>query len=223
MDEPASEQARSALRRAGIGRCGIANDLAAWTDPAAGSNFFGKPAPRRRPRGAVNRRTAKWGSPVDAAALVRDTIYRSTILLDRQDWNEWLAHCDDEFQYAIRAWSPEINRDVTYLALDRQALASMIKLLPKHNTDHSPLTRHTSVYTVDVDDQAHSAKAVSSVIVYQNLLDGINSHIDAGESRLFLVGKYIDTFKIENNKAKFVSREVRIENRRLDKGSHWPI
>jgi methanesulfonate monooxygenase subunit beta len=160
---------------------------------------------------------------VDAAALVRDTIYRSTILLDRQDWDEWLAHCDDEFQYAIRAWSPEINRDVTYLALDRQGLASMVKLLPKHNTDHSPLTRHTSVYTVDVDDSAHSAKAVSSVIVYQNMLDGINSHIDAGESRLFLVGKYIDTFKIENNKAKFVSREVRIENRRLDKGSHWPI
>jgi methanesulfonate monooxygenase small subunit len=112
---------------------------------------------------------------------------------------------------------------VTYLALDRQGLASLIKLLPKHNTDHSPLTRHTSVYTVDVDETAHSAKAISSVIVYQNLLDGINSHIDAGESRLFLVGKYLDAFKIENNKAKFLSREVRIENRRLDKGSHWPI
>ena len=138
---------------------------------------------------------------VDAAALVRDTIYRSTILLDRQDWNEWLEHCDDNFQYAIRAWSPEINKDVTYLALDRHGLASMVKLLPK----------------------AHSAKAISSVIVYQNLLDGINSHIDAGESRLFLVGKYLDAFKIENDRAKFVSREVRIENRRLDKGSHWPI
>jgi len=160
---------------------------------------------------------------VDAAALVRDTIYRSTILLDRQDWNEWLEHCDDNFQYAIRAWSPEINKDVTYLALDRHGLASMVKLLPKHNTDHSPLTRHTSVYTVDVDEKAHSATAISSVIVYQNMLDGINSHIDAGESRLFLVGKYLDTFKIENDKAKFVSREVRIENRRLDKGSHWPI
>jgi methanesulfonate monooxygenase small subunit len=160
---------------------------------------------------------------VDAAALVRDTIYRSTVLLDRQDWNEWLAHCDDGFQYAIRAFSPEINKDVTYLALDREGLASLVKLLPKHNTDHSPLTRHTSVYTVDVDEQAHSAKAISSVIVYQNLLDGINSHIDAGESRLFLVGTYLDALKIENNKAKFVSREVRIENRRLDKGSHWPI
>ena len=87
------------------------------------------------------------GTNVDAAALVRDTIYRSTILLDRQDWNEWLAHCDDDFQYAIRAFSPEINKDVTYLALDRSGLASLVKLLPKHNTDHSPLTRHTSVYT----------------------------------------------------------------------------
>lgn len=160
---------------------------------------------------------------MDASVLVRDTIYRSTILLDQQNWNEWLAYCDEGFQYAIRSWSPEINKDMTYLALDRNGLASMVKLLPKHNTDHSPLTRHTSVYTVDVDEASQSAKAVSSVIVYQNLLDGINSHIDAGESRLFLVGKYIDTLKIESSRALFLSREVRIENRRLDKGSHWPI
>ncbi|MGC1717291.1 MAG: hypothetical protein WA776_22395, partial [Xanthobacteraceae bacterium] len=65
---------------------------------------------------------------MDSAALVRDTIYRSTILLDQQQWADWLAHCDDEFQYAIRAWSPEINKDVTYLALDHHGLASMVKL-----------------------------------------------------------------------------------------------
>lgn len=165
----------------------------------------------------------KWGFAVDASALVRDTIYRSTILLDQQDWNGWLAHCDAKFQYAIRTWSPEISKDVTYLALDLPGLESMVKLLPKHNTDHSPLTRHTSVYTIDLDNGGKSAKSVSSVVVYQNLLDGINSHIDAGESRLFLVGKYIDSFTIDGNKAKFLSREVRIENRRLDKGSHWPI
>jgi methanesulfonate monooxygenase small subunit len=111
---------------------------------------------------------------------------------------------------------------MTYLALDRKGLESMVKLLPKHNTDHSPLTRHTSVYTVEMNGDA-MAHAVSSVIVYQNLLDGINSHIDAGESRLFLVGKYIDKLRVKDDKAKFVSREVRLENRRLDKGSHWPI
>jgi len=107
--------------------------------------------------------------------------------------------------------------------LDRKGLENLVNLLPKHNTDHSPLTRHTSVYTVDVEDGANRANAISSVVVYQTLLDGINSHIDAGESRIFVVGKYIDSFKIDSGQAKFLSREVRIENRRLDKGSHWPI
>jgi methanesulfonate monooxygenase subunit beta len=160
---------------------------------------------------------------VDASARVRDTIYQATILLDNQRWDDWLSLCDERFEYAIKSWSPEINYDMTYLQLDRNGLANLVRLLPKHNTDHSVLTRHTSVYTVDVSDDGRSAKAVSSVVVYQNLLDGINSHIDAGESRLFLVGKYLDTFTIDNGKPSFLSREVRLENRRLDKGSHWPI
>jgi methanesulfonate monooxygenase subunit beta len=159
----------------------------------------------------------------DASARVRDTIYRATILLDGQKWDEWLDLCDERFEYAIKSWSPEINYDMTYLQLDRKGLANLIKLLPKHNTDHSALTRHTIVYTVDVSDNAKSASAVSSVVVYQSLLDGINSHVDAGESRLFLVGKYLDTFNIENGQPSFLTREVRLENRRLDKGSHWPI
>ena len=160
---------------------------------------------------------------VDIAAVVRDTIYRATLLLDDQKWNEWLDLCDDSFHYAIKSFSPEINRDMTYLQGSRKELATMVKLLPKHNTDHSPLTRHTTVYTVDVADDAESASAISSFVVYQNMLDGVNSHIDAGESRLFLVGRYIDRFKIAGDKARFIERVVRLENRRLDKGSHWPI
>jgi methanesulfonate monooxygenase small subunit len=160
---------------------------------------------------------------MDLSARVRDTIYQATLLLDGQKWEQWLDLCDERFQYAIKSFSPEINYDVTYLQLDRSGLANLVKLLPKHNTDHSGLTRHTSVYAVDLSDDAGSAKAVSSVIVYQNMLDGINSHVDAGESRLFLVGKYLDTFKIDDGRASFLTREVRLENRRLDKGSHWPI
>ena len=55
------------------------------------------------------------------------------------------------------------------------------------------------------------------------MLDGTNSHIDAGESRLFLVGRYIDTLKLEDGQGEVPLREVRLDNRRLDKGSHWPI
>ena len=92
---------------------------------------------------------------MDAHSLVRETIYRSTILLDSTEleWGGW-SIAIRQFQYAIRSCSPEINKDMTYLELDRKGLESMVKLLPKHNTDHSPLTRHTSVYTVDVNGGA---------------------------------------------------------------------
>lgn len=159
----------------------------------------------------------------EAADAVRDAIGRATILLDSQQWLEWLAMCDESFVYDIKAWSPEINYDMTYLHATRKDMEALIRLLPKHNTDHSPLTRHTTVYMVEVSDDGASAKAVSAFVVFQHLLDGTNSHIDSGESRLFLVGKYYDTFRIEGGRATFTSRETRLENRRLDKGSHWPI
>lgn len=159
----------------------------------------------------------------DIANSVRDTIYRATIALDGQEWNDWLALCSEDFYYVITSFSPEINKDMIYMEGDLKEMTSVIDLLPKHNTDHSPLRRHTSVYTVDVAEDGKSASAVSSFVVYQNMLDGNNSHIDSGESRLFLIGKYIDDLVIENDQVKFLKREVKLDNRRLDKGSHWPI
>lgn len=160
---------------------------------------------------------------MEAMNAVRDTIYRATLFLDEQQWDEWLDLCDENFVYDIKAWSPEINYDMTYLHADRKELESLIKLLPKHNTDHSPLTRHTSIYSVRLDPDGTSASAVSSVVIFQHLLDGTNSHVDAGESRLFLVGKYYDKLVVEDGRARFTARELRLENRRLDKGSHWPL
>lgn len=159
----------------------------------------------------------------DARSLVRDTIYEATMALDDQQWEQWLDLCDDGFHYAITSYSPEIRADMIYLQGNRKDMTTMVRMLPKHNSDHSPLRRHTSVYKVDVAPDGKTANAVSSFVIYQNMLDNNNSHIDAGESRLFLVGKYHDTLKIEDGKARFVKREVRLDNRRLDKGSHWPL
>ncbi|NIM28825.1 MAG: hypothetical protein GTO67_09955 [Gammaproteobacteria bacterium] len=159
----------------------------------------------------------------DGVNAVKDVIYKATIHLDDAKWEDWLALCDDDFQYEIKAYSPEIHYDMTYLSGDRAHMHSMVEMLPKHNSDHSPLTRHTVVYSVDVDEEAGTATAVSSFTVHQTLLDGINSHVDAGESRLFLVGKYYDKFRIKDGNVKFTERIVRLDTRRLDKGTHWPI
>ncbi len=158
-----------------------------------------------------------------AIEQVKDTIYRSCLCLDDERWNDWFAMCDDSFEYKITAFSPEIRKDMVYLSGNLTEMKSMCEMLPHHNTDHSPLKRHATVYSVDIAEDGASAEAITSVLIYQTLLDGINSHIDAGESHVFCIGRYIDKFAINGAGAKLVSRETRIENRRLDKGSHWPL
>jgi methanesulfonate monooxygenase small subunit len=163
------------------------------------------------------------GKTVPTCETVRDAIYKATMLLDDQKWNDWLSLCDDEFEYSITSWSPEINYNMTYLEAHKEDLRHLIDLLPKHNTDHSPLHRHTTVYSISPSEDGKTATAISSVIIYQNMLDGAHSHIDAGESRLFVIGRYFDTLKMEDGKVSFLKRELKLDNRRLDKGSHWPL
>lgn len=160
---------------------------------------------------------------IQVVEAVKDTIYRSCLFLDDEKWSDFLGLCDQSFKYAIKAYSPEISYDMTYFSGNRDELASLIEMLPKHNTDHSPLKRHATVYTVDVKEDGDTATAVTSLVVYQNMFDGVNSHIDSGESHLFLIGKYLDKFKIDGGSAKLVEREVRLDTRRLDKGSHYII
>ena len=154
---------------------------------------------------------------------VKNTIYAACIALDDQQWLDWIDLCDTDFQYAIKAYSPEISADMTYLAGDRAHMDALVKMLPKHNSDHSPLNRHCVVYQVKVAEDGKSATARSSVAVYQTMLDGINSHVDAGESKVFMVGSYHDEFSIDGDDVKFTKRDVRLDTRRLDKGTHWPI
>lgn len=154
---------------------------------------------------------------------VRSAVYEASLALDECRWEDWLSLCDEGFHYSIKAYSPEIKYDMMYLDGDHREMSSMCEMLPKHNSDHAPLARHTVVYRVEVEDGGQAATAVSSVAVYRTILDGVASHTEAGTSNLFLIGKYHDRFKIENGSAKFVERVVRLDTRRLDKGSHWPI
>jgi methanesulfonate monooxygenase small subunit len=154
---------------------------------------------------------------------VKDTIYRSCLYLDSGNWVDFLNLCDRSMIYSIKAYSVEIRRDMEYLSHNKKELGSLTEMLPKLNSDHSPLRRHASVYTVDISDDAETATAVTSLAVYQNMHDGINSHIDSGETRLFLIGKYLDKFKITGENALLIEREVRLDTRRLDKGTHHLI
>jgi methanesulfonate monooxygenase small subunit len=187
------------------------------------SDRKGDRGPRERSKRHFGGEYAMTGNGTDTTDMVKNTIYKACLYLDDQKWSDWLDLCDKNFQYTVKAYSPEIGRDMIYMSGSRDDLATLTQMLPKHNTDHSPLKRHATVYAVDMDKNGETATAVTSFVAYQTMFDGINSHIDAGETRLFLVGRYIDKLRFDGGQVKFVEREVRLENRRLDKGSHWPI
>ncbi len=156
-------------------------------------------------------------------AAVRDTIYRACLLLDDERFPEWLTLCTPDFRYQIRTYSPEIRKEMTWYEQDLAGLKAMVEMLPRHNTDHGRLLRHATVYAVDVDHARSEAAATTAFTCYRTMLDGINSHIDSGDTQLFVIGRYHDRLRLDDDGPRFVERTVVLETRRLDKGSHYPI
>lgn len=153
--------------------------------------------------------------PREHVELVRDLVYEAAELLDESLWNEWLALCDDSFVYKIVAYSAEIRRDMIWLEHGLQGMLNLVDLLPKHQSDRSRLTRHTSLYRVAQRDDG-DYDAVSSVAIYRTTLDG-------GSTALFALGKYYDTARVESGRAAFLARTLRLETRDLGLGTHFPL
>jgi methanesulfonate monooxygenase small subunit len=147
---------------------------------------------------------------------VRDLVYRICLMLDAQKFVEWLELCAPEFHYTIAAWSPEIRREMTWLDHDRDGLLNLMKMLPRHNSDQSPFTRHASVYTIDYDPARNEADVVTSVVIFVTELDG-------GASQVWAVGRYHDTVTLAGGMARLKRRVVRLETRSLGIGKHWPL
>jgi methanesulfonate monooxygenase small subunit len=146
---------------------------------------------------------------------IEELVYRSCLALDTRDYKAFLALCDDDFRYTIATYSPEIRREMVWLDHDRKGMETLFGNLPRHNSDQSPLTRHATVYTVDVDGGA-AATVVSALQVFRTQLDG-------GATELFAVGRLHDTVKLDGGEPKLARRLVRLETRQLGFGYHIPF
>ncbi len=165
------------------------------------------------------------GAPLDMAVTqVHELIYETCLALNAEDWNAFLGLCDPKaFTYSIVNYSPEIRREQCWMEKDYRGLKSMFDLLPRHNSDRSPLTRHATVYRVDHDRDARQARAVTQVAIYRTQLDGVNSHFESGATSLFAVGKYLDVIDLGGECPLLKNRVVRLDTRQIDIGSHLPF
>ncbi|PZP58438.1 MAG: methanesulfonate monooxygenase [Azospira oryzae] len=149
-------------------------------------------------------------------AMVEELVYKSCLLLDDKDFKGYLDLCDPEFRYTITAYSPEIRKEMTWLEHDKAGMQTLFNNLPRHNSDHSPLTRHATVYTVEIDEAKKEARVVSALQVFKTTLDG-------GITELFGVGKLHDTVRLNGGTAKLLRRNVRLDTRMLGIGYHIPF
>ena len=147
---------------------------------------------------------------------IEDVVYRSCLALDTRDWKGFLDLCDEDFRYTITAYSPEIKKEMTWLEHDRKGMDTLFTNLPRHNSDHSPITRHATVYTVEVDEAKNEASVVSALQVFRTQLDG-------GATELFAVGRLHDTLRLDRPGVKLAKRVVRLDTRLLGYGYHVPF
>ncbi|HEU4925077.1 MAG TPA: aromatic-ring-hydroxylating dioxygenase subunit beta [Burkholderiales bacterium] len=144
-----------------------------------------------------------------------ELVYRSCLALDARDYKTFLALCDEDFRYSISTYSPEIRKEMVWLDHDRKGMETLFTNLPRHNSDHSPLTRHVTVYTVD-SDASNNLSVVSALQVFKTELDG-------GATELFAVGRFYDTVKVNGAGPKLARRVVRLDTRLLGYGYHVPF
>lgn len=146
---------------------------------------------------------------------IEELVYRSCLALDAGDYKGFLDLCDKEFRYTITTYSPEVRKDMVWLDHDRKGMETLFANLPKHNSDHAPITRHATVYTVDMNGAA--AEVVSALQVFRTQLDG-------GATELFAVGRFYDTVRLDGvDGVKLARRVVRLETRQLGYGHHVPF
>jgi methanesulfonate monooxygenase small subunit len=145
-----------------------------------------------------------------------ELVYRTTLLLDSGDFAAYLGLCAPDFRYSAGAYSPEIRKEMLWLDHDREGLANLFATLPRHHSDRAPLSRHVSVYTIDLGAAGDEARMVSSLLVFRTALDG-------GSSELFAVGKMLDTARLVGGEALLVRRHIQLQTRQLGIGSHIPF
>ena len=153
---------------------------------------------------------------MNSRQTIEDLIYKSCLVMDDKDFGGYLELCDPAFHYAISTYSPEIRKVMIWLEHDREGMKSLFANLPKHNSDHSPLSRHATVYLVEEQDEGRKAKVTSALQVFKTSLDG-------GATELFAVGRMIDMVQMTEEGPKLLDRNIRLETRMLGIGYHIPF
>lgn len=142
---------------------------------------------------------------------VTDLIYRSSSLLDEENFAGWLALCDADFRYRIMTYSDELRRNMIWLDKERQDLVHLFENVNQHERYTGRLRRHISMLRVE-NTHGGALSVRSEVAVYHTELNGV--------TQLYAIGTYHDGLVRADGGLRLALREVELHTRRVPFGPH---
>lgn len=138
----------------------------------------------------------------------------SCLLLDEEKFDDYLALYADGSRYSIRAYSPDLGKDLSLLDLDRPELQTLFTNLRKHVRLSGRFLRLANSSLAESNGE-HAVTLTTTVLVTHTDLEGV--------SRVFAAGRYLDKIEVKGGKALIMEREVRVDTRQFGTGSHIPL
>lgn len=151
----------------------------------------------------------------DVSWRVEGLVKASCLLLDEENFTEWLALCAEDFCYRLHAYSDELRSEMTWLKQSKDQLRILFDTLPEHQRYSGRFFRHVSVQELTRDEGVGEVRAISTVLIAHTDLDGL--------SILYAVGRYRDRVSLTGHRPLLVERVLDLDTRVLPFGSHMPL
>lgn len=145
---------------------------------------------------------------------IRTLVAKTCLSMDDERFDEYLDLCASDYRYRIRAFSPEIGKEMTWLDLDADDMRALLRMVPQHVRLTGKLRRHATLYTLE-EQSDNCYAALSSLIVSHTALNG--------ETTLFATGQLHDRITFQDDQPRLLTRDVMLDTRVLGPGSHIPI
>jgi len=144
----------------------------------------------------------------------KELVALSCLLLDEEKFDQYLGLFTPESRYSIRAYSPDLRKDVSFLDLDYAEMEVLFRNLPRHVRLPGRFLRLANGTVVESNDGTQLSITTAVLVAHTDL---------EGASRVFAAGRYRDKVAAVDGKARLIEREVRVDTRQFGPGSHIPL
>lgn len=164
----------------------------------------------------VRNSTSAQQVPAASRTQITELVHATCETLDREAFEDYLALFHSDAWYEIVVYSPDIQKDMVWLAHDKRALTELLNMAPRHARQLGKYFRQSNVEQIRMDDGHDLFSVTSSIVIVYTEIDG--------SSRLFAVARYHDQVSLASGQAPLlVKRIVRLETRDLGAGTHLLI